>query len=123
MPGNPRVLIVAFCESFDVELEDAFTRLTAQGARTGVHSVMVVDRTSADSLPALIKSNVPARVAFRLTSAGESRAIYVKAAEKLEPGEIIYESNYGAPEKLKAICASEINVKAVVRLSSKTKRQ
>lgn len=116
MPGIPRILIVAFCEPFDVELEDAFTRLTAQGARTGVHSVMVVDRTSAASLPALIKSNIPARVAFTLTSAGESRAIDGKAAEKLEPGEIIYEPNYRAPEKLKAIFTPEINVKDVVEV-------
>jgi DNA segregation ATPase FtsK/SpoIIIE, S-DNA-T family len=112
--GLPRILIVAFCEFFDVETEDAFTRLTAQGVRAGIHSIIVVDRTSGQSLPGMIKSNIPARVVFRLTSVGESRAIDVPGAEKLELGEIVYKPNFGSTTKLKAIFTPEDNVKEVV---------
>jgi DNA segregation ATPase FtsK/SpoIIIE-like protein len=69
--------MVSFSDYFDVEREDAIIRLTAQGARTGVHNIIVVDRTGGASLPNMIKSNIPARTVFRLTSAGESRAIDV----------------------------------------------
>jgi DNA segregation ATPase FtsK/SpoIIIE-like protein len=65
-------------------------------------------------LPGSIKSNIPARVVFRLSSAGESRAIDVIGAEKLEPGEIIYKPNFGSTISLKAIYTPETNAKEVV---------
>lgn len=112
--GLPHILTVAFCEYFDVETEDALVSLTAQGMRTGIHTIIVVDRTSGPSLPTTIKSNVPARVVFRMTSARESRAIDVSGAEKLELGKLIYRPNFGSQENLDAIFTPEINVKEVV---------
>ena len=75
---------------------------------------MVVDRTNGASLPGMIKSNIPARAVFRLTSGGESRAIDVSGREKLEPGELIYKPNYGSSLKLQAVFTPEVNVKEVV---------
>ena len=118
----PYILIVSFFDYFDVERGDAVTRLTAQGARTGIHNIIVVDRTSGASLPGMIKSNIPARTVFRLTSAGESRAIDVLGGERLEPGELIYKPNFGSAIKLKAIFTPEVNVKEVVEaISANTK--
>jgi DNA segregation ATPase FtsK/SpoIIIE, S-DNA-T family len=114
LAGTPHILIVSFFEYFDVEREDAIIRLTAQAARTGIHNIIVVDRTSGASLPSMIKSNIPARVAFRLTSVGESRALDVVGAEKLEPSEIIYKPNFGSTVNLKMIFTPETNVKEVV---------
>jgi DNA segregation ATPase FtsK/SpoIIIE, S-DNA-T family len=110
----PHILIISFVDFFGVETEDAMIRLTAQGARTGIHSMIVVDRTDRTSLPGLIKTNIPARAVFRLTSTGESRAIDAPGGEKLEPGELIYKPNYGNAVKLKAIFTPEANVKEVV---------
>lgn len=110
----PRILIVSFCELFGVEIEDSLLRLTAQGVRTGIHNIIVVDRTSGASLPGSIKSNVPARAVFRLTSAVESRAIDVSGAEKLQAGEIIYKPNFGAAVKLNAVFTPETNIKHIV---------
>jgi DNA segregation ATPase FtsK/SpoIIIE-like protein len=109
-----RILLVTFFNLFDVETESLFTLLTSQGARAGIHNILVVERTTGKNLPGGIKSNIPARVVFRLLSAGESRAIDVSGAEKLEPGEIIYKPNFGGDEKLKAIYTPEENVKTVV---------
>ena len=110
----PSILIVAFCEFFDVETEDSWIRLTAHSERTGIHSIIIVDRTTGASLPSTIKSNIPARAVFRLTSASESRAIEVSGAEKLQPGEAIYKPNFGNTANLKAIFTPEIDVKEVV---------
>jgi DNA segregation ATPase FtsK/SpoIIIE, S-DNA-T family len=111
----PRILVVTFPDFFDVEIEDALVRLAAQGMRTGIHNIMVVDHTSGAGLPRMIKDNIPARVVFRMSSAGEARAIEVAGAEKLEPGEIIYKPNFGESRKLKAIFTPETNVKEVVQ--------
>jgi DNA segregation ATPase FtsK/SpoIIIE, S-DNA-T family len=120
LEGIPHILIVSFFEYFDVEREDTIIRLTAQGARTGIHNIIVVDRTSGASLPSMIKSNIPARTVFSLTSAGESRAIDVSGGEKLEPGELIYKPNYGSAVHLKAIFTPEGNVKEVVESVKKS---
>jgi len=103
-----------------VEIEDLIMRLTAQGVRTGIHNIIVVDRTSGASLPGMIKSNVPAWVVFRVTSAGESRAIDELGAEKLDPGEIIYEPNFGGTAELKPVFTPEANVKEAVEAAKHT---
>lgn len=108
------ILIITFSDAYPIETEDALIRLTAQGASTGIHNIIVTDHTSGVFLPVMINSNIPARAVFRLTSAGESRAIDVSGAEKLEPGEIIYQPNFGESIKLKAIFTPEINVKEVI---------
>ena len=110
----PRILIITFYKFPDMETEDAMSMLAAEGARAGIHSIIVVDRTSGKSLPNRIKSSVPARVVCRLSSTGESKAIDVSGAENLQPGEIIYKPNFGRVEKLKAIFTPEANVREVV---------
>jgi DNA segregation ATPase FtsK/SpoIIIE-like protein len=110
----PYILIVSNIAFFSEELTDAATILTEQGIRAGIHNIVVVGRANGESLPRNIKSNIPARVVFRMSSAGESRAIEVSGAEKLEPGQIIYKPNYGNLEKLTALFTPEANVKQVV---------
>jgi DNA segregation ATPase FtsK/SpoIIIE, S-DNA-T family len=110
----PHILIITRPDFIDIEIEDAITVLTAQGIRTGIFNLLVVDQTQGTGLPSPIKSNIPARIAFRMTSAVEARSIDLLAAEKLEPGEFIYKPNYGGQEKLKALFTPEANVKEVV---------
>jgi len=112
--GLPHILLITFFNFFDIETEDALTMLSGQGVRAGIHNIIIVERTNGKSLPANIKSNIPARVVFRLSSAGESKAIDVSGAEKLEPGKLIYKPNFGTPESLDALFTPEINVKEVV---------
>lgn len=112
--GVPHIVMITFLTFFSLENEDALVKLSSLGTRAGIHNIVVVDRTDGKSLPNTIKTSIPARTVFRLTSAGESRAIDVSGAEKLEPGELIYKPNYGSPVKLKAIFTPEANVKEVV---------
>jgi len=88
--------------------------LTGQGARAGIHNIIIVERTNSKSLSSNLKSNIPARVVFRLSSAGESKAIDVSGAEKLQQGEISYKPNFESQMKLKAIFTPEANVKEIV---------
>jgi DNA segregation ATPase FtsK/SpoIIIE-like protein len=118
--GLPHILLITFFNFFDIETEDALTMLTGQGVRAGIHNIIIVERTNGKSLSTNIKSNIPARVVFRLSSVGESKAIDVLGAEKLEPGEIIYKPNYGSTAKLKAVFTPEVNVKEVVEAVKKS---
>jgi len=112
--GLPHILLITFFNFFDIETEDALTMLTGQGVRAGIHNIIIVERTNGKGLSTNIKSNIPARVVFRSSSAGESKAIDVSSAEKLEPGEIIYKPNYGTQVSLKTIFTPEANAKNVV---------
>jgi DNA segregation ATPase FtsK/SpoIIIE, S-DNA-T family len=110
----PHILIITFTTFFDDEVTDSLTRLTEQGVRAGIYNIVVVNRANSQNLPGNIKSNIPARVVFRMSSAGEAKAIGALGSEKLQPGEIIYQPNYGNTEKLKAVFTPEANVKEVV---------
>jgi S-DNA-T family DNA segregation ATPase FtsK/SpoIIIE len=110
----PHIVIITFFTFLSEEIEDALVKLSSLGNRAGIHNIVVVDRTDGKSLPSTIKTSIPARIVFRLSSAGESKTIDVLGAEKLEPGELIYKPNYGASVKLKAIFTPEVNIKEVV---------
>jgi DNA segregation ATPase FtsK/SpoIIIE-like protein len=117
LSGNdvlPHILLITFYSSSDWDTEDVISQIAGVSSRTGIHTIIVVDRTTGKSLPTSFKSTIPARVVFRLSSAGESKAIDVSEAEKLELGEIIYKPNFGGAEKLKAIYTSEANVREVM---------
>ena len=116
----PHILIVTFYTFSDEQIDDMITLIAGQGTRTGIHNIIVVDRTDAKSLPTNIKSSIPARIVYRLSSAEESRAIGVSGAEKLGQGEIIYKPNFGTPEKLNAVFTPEVNVKEVVEAVKKS---
>lgn len=112
--GIPHIVMITFGAFYSVEIEDALIRLSSLGGRAGIHNILIVGRADGKSLPSAIKTSIPARVVFRLTSVGESKAIDVSGGEKLEPGELIYKPNYGSTEKLNAIFTPEANVKEVV---------
>jgi DNA segregation ATPase FtsK/SpoIIIE-like protein len=110
----PHILLITFYNISDWDTEDAIPAIAGVSIRTGIHTIVVVDRTTGKSLPTGFKSTIPARIVFRLPSAGESKAIDVSGAEKLEAGEVIYKPNFGGLVKLKAIYTPENNVKEVV---------
>lgn len=108
------ILIITFYNFPDIETEDSLTTLSGQGVRAGIHNIVMVDRTNSQSLPSTIKNNIPARLVFRLTSVGESKAIDVTGAEKLQPGQIIHKPNFERQVSLKGIYTPERNVKEVI---------
>ncbi len=80
MPEMPFIVII-IDELADLmitspkEVESAIMRLAQMARATGMHLILATQRPSVDILTSLIKVNVPARMAFAVSSSHDSRTI------------------------------------------------
>lgn len=99
------------------ELESAIVRLAQMSRAVGIHLILSTQRPEVNVITGLIKANIPARVALKVSSQIDSRTILdAGGAEKLlGAGDMLYSSGDAQPERLQSAFISEGEVKKVVK--------
>ncbi|MEK7539029.1 MAG: DNA translocase FtsK 4TM domain-containing protein [Patescibacteria group bacterium] len=103
--------------SYPRELESAIVRLAQMSRAVGIHLILSTQRPEVNIITGLIKANIPARVALKVSSQVDSRTILdAGGAEKLlGAGDMLYSSGEAQPERLQSAFISESEVKKVVK--------
>jgi len=114
MPGLPYIVVIIdeFADLMAVsskELEGLIARLAAKSRAVGIHLVLATQRPSVNVITGLIKSNIPARIAFMVSSNVDSRIILdTPGAEKLlGRGDMLYSGNDPFPIRAQGAYVSE----------------
>ena len=105
------------------EVESAIMRLAQMARATGMHLVLATQRPSVDILTSLIKVNVPARIAFAVSSSHDSRTILdALGAERLTGmGDMLfYQPGLVKPIRLQGPYISEVES---ARIADELRRQ
>ena len=99
------------------ELEAAIIRLAQMSRAVGIHLILSTQRPEVNIITGLIKANIPARIALKVSSQVDSRTILdTSGAEKLlGAGDMLYASGETPPERLQSAYISESEVKKVVK--------
>jgi S-DNA-T family DNA segregation ATPase FtsK/SpoIIIE len=100
-----------------VEVEDAIARIAQMARATGIHLVIATQRPSVNVITGLIKANIPARIAFSVSSMIDSRVILdAPGAEKLlGRGDMLYiPPDQAKPTRIQGAYVSEKEVHKLV---------
>jgi len=101
-----------------VEVEDTICRIAQMARATGIHLVVATQRPSVDVITGLIKANIPARIAFNVSSMVDSRVIIdMPGAERLlGRGDMLYvPPDQAKPSRIQGTFVSEKEVNKVVQ--------
>ena len=105
------------------EVEDAIIRLAQKSRAVGIHLLLATQRPSADIITGMIKANVPARIAFAVSSQTDSRVILDQngAESLLGKGDMLFKPGNGS--KLNRIQGAFVDEDEIEKLTAHWRRQ
>ncbi len=100
------------------KIEEPLARLAQKSRACGIHLILATQRPSADVLTGLIRSNVPARIAFQVSSKTDSRIILdqMGADALLGNGDMLYLPKGSIPMRVHGAFVSDEEVVRVATM-------
>lgn len=99
------------------EMEAAIIRLAQMSRAVGIHLILATQRPSVDVITGLIKANIPARIAFAVTSLVDSKTILdMSGAEKLlgQGDMLLTTPELSKPKRIQGAYVSDEEIKDVI---------
>lgn len=99
------------------KIEELIARLAQKARASGIHLILATQRPSVDVITGLIKSNIPSRIAFQVSSKVDSRTILdqMGAEQLLGHGDMLYLSvGTSIPERVHGAFIDDHEVHSVV---------
>ena len=99
------------------QVQETVQRIAQLGRAAGIHLIVATQRPSVDVITGVIKANIPARIAFAVSSGYDSKTILDQGgAEKLVgKGDMLYSPKGGVkPIRVQGTFVSEEDVNAVI---------
>jgi DNA segregation ATPase FtsK/SpoIIIE, S-DNA-T family len=100
------------------EVEESITRIAQMARAVGIHLILATQRPSVDVLTGLIKANIPARIAFNVSSMTDSRVILdTPGAEKLlGRGDMLFTPpDQAKPSRIQGTFVSDKEIKSLIK--------